>query len=393
MINIGNAAKVSVGASLPMAFRIRSVVSGAVLAIVFALRSFLRVLHDRLAPPELVVTEHLTGFWRSAALMSAAELRIADRIGNKPIGIDDLANAAQCPTDALLRLLRPLASLGFFAEDARGRWSNTAMSYALRHGSGSGPTLGAAAEFQFKVQWQHWQRLAGALRQGLAASALDTGSASVQSTPQHTATLFDWLGSRPEEQALFHRAMESVTSLAVPALRVALPWDHFPSVMDLGGGSGQFLSAMGTHPPSATRMVLDQEHARPEKMPPGVGFVAGDFFDLEGKLSCYDLIVLKHILHDWNDADCLKILRQIHSNMDPHACVAIIETTRVKGGGDLIAAFADLEMLQSFQSRERSLEEFGSLLASSGFKLVRTVSTMSPFRILLAVRHGAGSGA
>jgi hypothetical protein len=357
----------------------------------FWLRWQLRRLHDRLGPPELAATEHLTGFWRSAALMAAVKLRIADHIGDQSIELKALAEAANCSPEALARLLRPLASLGFFFEGPDGQWSNTRLSLSLRHGvkgldgtadgqaTLQGATLGAAAVFQHQVQWKHWQQLAEVMRSGLSSASLSRDVPS-------SATLFDWLALHPSDRQVFHSAMESVTSLAMRPLMQAFPWNEYTSIIDIGGGTGQFLAGISTAVrPDETRRrtVLDLDHSKPQHLPAGINFVCKSFFDLQGQLSGYDLIVLKHVLHDWNDADCLSILNQVSAHMDEHAHVAVIETLRDDSKHDLVAGFADLEMMHSFQSRERSHAEFDVLMSRCSLKIVHTLHTLSPFKILL----------
>ncbi len=399
---------------LSLRYRCQSVLARSVTFVSFWLRWQLRRIHDRLGPAELAATEHLTGFWRSAALMAAVKLRIADRIAGQPGGqaieLTALADATKCCPDSLVRLLRPLANLGFFFEDPHGRWSNTRLSSALRHTSESagrtrtakstlkratiegatiegatieGAKLGAAAVFQHDVQWQHWQQLAEVMRSGMSAAALTRELSA-------TATLFDWLAKHPDDGQLFHNAMESVTSLALRPLMQAFPWNKYRSIIDIGGGTGQFLAGIPTSirtDKTGRRTVLDLDHSKPQHLPEGITFVCKSFFDLQGELGGYELIVLKHILHDWKDADCLAILSQVSAHMDEHAHVAVIETLRDDSHYDLIAGFADLEMMQSFQSRERSEAEFAALMDRCGLKIVDTIHTLSPFKILLVKKR------
>jgi hypothetical protein len=334
--------------------------------------------------------------------MAAVDLRIADhigdhigdqigdQIGNQTIALTTLAEASKCSPEALARLLRPLASLGFFFEAPDGRWSNTRLSRSLRHGEKGlegatlegaaleGATLGAAAVFQHQVQWKHWQQLAEVMRSGLSSAAL------TREVPS-SANLFDWLAIHPNDRQVFHSAMESVTSLAMRPLMQAFPWDEYRAIIDIGGGTGQFLAGISTSlqtDATRRRTVLDLD--QPQQLPAGITFVCKSFFDLKGELSGYDLIVLKHVLHDWNDADCLSILNQVITHMDDHAHVAVIETLRDDSEHDLIAGFADLEMMHSFQSRERSHTEFDVLMSRCSLKIVHTLHTLSPFKILLA---------
>ena len=54
-------------------------------------RHHLLRLHQSLAPAPAVMVELITGAWLSQAITVAAELRIADALAEKPLGIDELA--------------------------------------------------------------------------------------------------------------------------------------------------------------------------------------------------------------------------------------------------------------------------------------------------------------
>ncbi len=362
------------------------------LQLVQGFRLFLRRLHDALAPPELVATEHMTGFWRAAALGAATNLKVADHLSGKLDGMSVQELALHCGADPnrLRRLLTALASIGFFQVKGE-RVFHTRLSACLSAGSttpeGSGQ-IGKAVEFQYRVQWKNWNELAGVIKTGLTSSALRRGlEASDPEAGRHC--LFREMDGSAQEQNLFHGAMESVTELSKGPLAQAFPWEQFSSIVDLGGGSGAFLSHLHTRFPQSRKTVIDRPDAfRDIDDKSGIFFQEGDFFNLaEAKsqevLAVADLVVLKHILHDWSDEDSLRILKQIHAQISDNATLVVIETLSGEMEGDLIASFADLEMMHSFQAKERSLEDFQQLFESSGFRLTQSVVTLSPFRVLV----------
>jgi O-methyltransferase domain len=97
--------------------------------------------------------------------------------------------------------------------------------------------------------------------------------------------------------------------------------------------------------------------------------------------------VLKHIIHDWEDAKAAAILRNIHRAARPSAKVILLECILAPGNDPGFIKWLDLEMLLLPGGRERTEEEYRSLLANAGFKLTRVVPTKSPVCVIEAVRE------
>ena len=391
-------------------YSLRSIMALRIRSCVFATRALLRRVHDRLAPAELVATEHATAFWRSSAIHAAVELDLARHLAKGPLTIDELAAASRSSPQLLGRLLQALSSIGFFQavkgpvtgdryqQEYEQRYEHSRLSRTLircnDNGADDVPKLGWAILFQRQVQWDNWRQLAACV------SEAQTSSSARNSKHR---SLFEALEDSPKDQALFHKAMQSVTSLADQEILAAFPWNKYRSIVDIGGGNGAFLQSLGRHlrlrnASLPERAVLDLPHAakaapqNPDGTPAeDVRLICGDFFNLDelavehrSLLAEADLIVLKHILHDWNDAECVKILRQIHAAISPQAKVLIIETLSTERKIDLVSTFADLEMMHSFQSKERSLEDFENLLEQSGFGRPKATHNLSPFALLLS---------
>jgi hypothetical protein len=111
--------------------------------------------------------------------------------------------------------------------------------------------------------------------------------------------------------------------------------------------------------------------------------LGGDFFTSvpEG-----DLYLLKFILHDWSDRDCVQILRQCRRALRPGGRVAVIEFLV----GDLAdpgmrATLTDLAMHLLFTARERSLDEFDALLAAADLRRISVRPAVYPQVVIEAV--------
>jgi hypothetical protein len=109
--------------------------------------------------------------------------------------------------------------------------------------------------------------------------------------------------------------------------------------------------------------------------------MAGDFFE---SVPAADVYLLSYILHDWDDASCTRILRNIAAAAAAGARVVIVEGMIPPGDAPDLAKSVDLTMLGMTTGRERTAEEYETLLATAGFRLDRIVPTPTPFSFIEA---------
>ncbi len=89
-------------------------------------------LHQSLAPAPAVMAEFITAAWMAQSITVAADLRIADALAEKPLGLDELASRVEADPDALGRLLRALIGRGIFKQRRDGRYDLTPLAQTLR---------------------------------------------------------------------------------------------------------------------------------------------------------------------------------------------------------------------------------------------------------------------
>src|SRR5215813_11725725 len=102
----------------------------------------------------------IRGYWTTQAIFVAAELRIADFLSDGPSTPEALGRRAGVKGDMLYRVLRALASIGIFAEDAEGRFALTPLAETLRGDSGQR----AYARLHGQELYQSWGRMLEAVR-------------------------------------------------------------------------------------------------------------------------------------------------------------------------------------------------------------------------------------
>ena len=114
-------------------------------------------------------------------------------------------------------------------------------------------------------------------------------------------------------------------------------------------------------------------------------WVGGDFFEsVPPDGDCY---TMKHILHDWSDEHCRKLLGHVAQNMNPSGKVLVFETVMPESAEPHPAKFVDMNMLAMTEGgSERTASEFHELCESSGLRLEEVYPTKSPVSVVEAVR-------
>jgi hypothetical protein len=318
------------------------------------------------------------GFRVSQTLYAAVELGIPDLLADGERSSDDLAEASGADASALYRLLRALASIGILHEADGRRFALTDLGRPLR---GDVPaSLRAWVRLSGRDYfWQTWGNLTSSIR---------SGENTFRSL--HGQSVWEWRAAHPEESAIFDEAMRSTTLAANAAILAAYDFGRFGTVVDVGGGTGTLLaSILDAHP--ATRGILfDQEHvvsgAETVLRAAGVAdrceVVGGSFFS--SVPAGGDAYVLKLIIHDWEDEDCVAILRACRQAMAPEAVVLVIERDLGPPNENAVAKISDLNMLVMPGGRERTEEEYEQLFARAGLRHVSTALAASGHAVMEA---------
>jgi hypothetical protein len=205
--------------------------------------------------------------------------------------------------------------------------------------------------------------------------------------------LFDYLTANPDYSAIFNDAM---TTLSVPAIAAALEaydFSRYGTIVDVAGGHGEVLLSILKANPKAKGILAEVDHVVQGALPriEAAGLkqrcdaVVCDFF--KAAPAGGDAYVMKHIIHDWDDARALLILKNIATVMgDKKGHVVLLESVIPEGPTPDFGKFLDIEMLALPGGKERTQKEFAELFAAAGFRLTRVVPTASPLSVVEAVR-------
>ena len=307
------------------------------------------------------------GLWRTQTIAASVELGVFDALPASAARLDD---ALRLPPSIGGRLLRALAELGLVERSVAGvyRVSERGAPLVRAH-----PTsLADAAAHWGRESYTAWGGLAETLRTG--ASAFER---------LHGRNFFDWLADKPSDLASYHTAMSSYARHDYPSVVERMNLSAHTEVLDAGGGNGELAFALLRANPSLSATVMDRpEVVQNARVPTGLRdrcrFVAGDLFQ-EWPVSSLT-VILARILHDWNDADAIKILRRARAAMPFNGDLYLVEMAldETEPGGGLL----DLHMLVMTRGAERTPAQFGRLMDAAGFKLTKVTETESVSSII-----------
>ena len=325
---------------------------------------------------EAEMRQLIRGYQVSQAIHVAATLGIADLLAAGARTSDDLASQTGTHARSLYRLLRALAALHLLIEDDGRRFSLTPLGELLRSDA-TGSLAGWAAFIGRPYYWQAWSALVDSVRTGRNAFRL-----------VHGTDVWEYRSQRPDESAIFDRAMASLTAGANESLLVEYDFGRFHTVVDVGGGNGALLASILRRHAPLRGVLFDQPHvvAGADAVLKGAGVaercrvVAGSFFD---ELPAGgDAYVLKSIIHDWEDDESIAILRRCRAAAGTAGTLLVIERDIGPPNAAAEAKLSDLNMLVGPGGQERTLDEYAALFRAAGFRLVEATPTASGLSVI-----------
>jgi hypothetical protein len=341
-----------------------------------------RRVASRAAPPgpssSTRILDLISGMWAARAVGAFARLGIADQLAEGPRTASELAPALRADETALYRLMRAVVSIGVLTSKSGGRFGLTAFGRCLRSGV-PGTMRAAIASEVDTVHWACWGQLDDCLRTGKPAFEKVFGLANP----------WDYYRDQnPDEGRLFSENMTAQSGAEVQAVLRAYSFKGARRVVDVGGSHGAFLAAVLKRVPQAQGVLFDQPdviaHAHQALSELGVAArierVGGNFF--ESVPAGGDLYLLKHILHDWSDAECVRILHCVREAMTPGARVAVVEMPLLEAGGAPFASLLDINMLVCLTGKERTATEYSELFRRAGLKMTGVTPTQSPIAVI-----------
>ncbi len=279
---------------------------------------------------------------------------------------------------SLHRLMRTLASMGILAERTEQRFSLTDLGEALKTGA---PGSARSSLLVFGSAWalKGWDNM---------IYSLQTGKTGFEKA--HGVSLFDYLAQHPDDASLFSETMVGFHSQEPPAVAAAYDFSTFKTIVDVGGATGNLLATVLANHSGPRGILFDRPYVVQDAsalldargVSNRITIEAGNFF--ESVPAGADAYILSHILHDWNEDQCLTILGHVRQAINPTGRLLIVEMVIPPGDAPHPGKMLDLVMLVFTGGQERTAEEYEMLLSKAGFRLAEVVPTNSAASILVA---------
>ncbi|HZN55005.1 MAG TPA: methyltransferase [Candidatus Polarisedimenticolaceae bacterium] len=330
-------------------------------------------------PLHAQVVQMATAYWVSRTVYAAAKLGLADHLRGGPKSAEELAGPTETHAPSLHRLMRTLASLGLLSEGDGRRFSLTPLGETLVTGA-PGMARSTVLAMGADWMWASWTEFLHSVR---------TGETAFEKVWKMAP--FDYLAAHPEDARNFGEAMIGIHGAEPPAVAAAYDFSKIGTLVDVGGGTGNLITTILRAHPHLKGILYDLPHvveeARANVERAGVADrckrIGGSFF--ESVPAGGDAYILSHVIHDWDEAKCLTILKHCRTAMGPKGTLLLVEMVLPAGNEPHFGKVLDMVMLSIPGGVERTAEEYGALLAKAGFKLTRIVPTESVVGVIEGV--------
>ena len=317
----------------------------------------------------------IIGRWRSQILYTGVELGVFEYVSSQPKNASEIAKVLNLDYNLAYRLLRALGSLGLLREGVNRDFTITQQGEFLRKDNPK--TLrGIALLEEGPEHYALWKHLPTMIKDGKQNAF----------PREYGQKLFEFTDSNPLYREVFNQAMSSYSSIQTAWVTDALDGYNFSNVntvCDVGGGQGHLLCSLLVKYPHIKGTVIELDSVIKnndllwaEKM--GVkdrcSYVGGNMFS---KVPAADAYIMKMILHDWSDDECVKILSNIYNAASENGTVLIAEHLVPGPEEPHFSKLFDIHMMCVATGKERTVEEYADLLKKTGWNHANTFHSQS----------------
>jgi demethylspheroidene O-methyltransferase len=314
----------------------------------------------------------ISGFVQSQALMALVELGMLGRLREGALTTGALAHGAGVAPDRMVILLQAGAAMKLLRRGRGDDWHLTPRGAAFV----TVPGLEAMVRHH------------SVLYRDLSDPVAFLRGQTVPELAQFWPYVFGaGAAADPRTAAIYSELMADSQGLVAADTLAAVDFRGARVVMDVGGGTGAFLTALGRAVPGPDLVLFDLPAVVPGAtarfadagLAPRTRIVAGSFRD-DPLPSGADVISLVRVLYDHADSTVAALLGSVHAALPSGGRVVISEP--MSGGDspdpatDVYFAFYTLAM---GTGRTRSAAEIAKVLAEAGFSDIRVRSSARPY--------------
>jgi demethylspheroidene O-methyltransferase len=294
------------------------------------------------------------GFVYAQIAAALVESGLLERLAESPVSFNEAAELARLQPSAAKTLLKAAASLKL-VQRSGDLWLLGPQGAALAASPGVAEMIRHHRLF-YRDLADPLALLRGESEPALAGLWRYDGDADAQAVADYSALM---AASQPmvAEQAI-----------------ASYPFNRHRRLLDLGGGTGAFLSSVGADFPSLELGLFDRPAVIDQVRPcaqPQLELHPGSFFD--GSLPTgYDLISLVRVLHDHDDEPVRQLLAKVRAALPAQGRVLIVEPLADTEGAEPVGhAYFGLYLTAMRSGRPRSFAEYRRMLSTAGFENIR----------------------
>ncbi|MEM5405095.1 methyltransferase [Paraburkholderia unamae] len=321
------------------------------------------------------------GFWASKTLLSAVELDLFTVLGRGPRTATQLMEQMQLHPRSAQDFLDALVALGVLDRDD-GMYRNSADAGAFLDREKPGSIAGLLLMANNRL-YPFWGSLTEALRTGLPQNEAKQGGNAFEAIYRDERVLREFLG-----------AMTGVSLDLAKEIAQKFPWQNYRSVVDVGTAQGalvaeitrthEHLSGIGFDLP-AVAPVFD-DYIAANALQDRIHFHPGDFF--KDALPSADVLVMGHILHDWNLEQKRELLARSYRALPAGGCLIVYDAMidderRHNAFGLLMSLNMLIETPGGFDYTARQCREW---MTEAGFREIRVEPLGGQNAMVIGVR-------
>jgi phospholipid N-methyltransferase len=321
------------------------------------------------------------GFWASKTLLSAVELGLFTELAFGPQDAETIRLRLGLHERSVRDFLDALVALRFL-ERHEGAYANTPETDLFL--DRNKPTyVGGLLEMCNARLYAYWGSLTEGLRTGKPQNEAKTGD-----------DFFGKLYATPERLEGFLKAMTGISLGAARAIAEKFPWRDYATVADVGAAQGAVPVQLALAHPHLEVIGYDlpvvkpifEKYAQANGVVDRVRYQAGDFF--KDPLPNVDVIIMGHILHDWNMEQKLRLIQKAFDALPEGGALIVYEALidddrRENAFGLLMSLNMLIETPGGFDYTGADCQEW---MRAVGFRETRVEHLVGPDAMVIAIK-------
>lgn len=298
----------------------------------------------------------LVGYWRTFTIAAATDLKIFDYLPDTIVNLAKLTNTIE---HRLTRLLCGLGELGLVKREGDLWCLLPKAEFLTAFHEMSLAT--AALEYQGELM-HRWRNLTALMQKDVDAK-----------------DIFKQVAFDSERTALHHKMLRSYALKDYQPFVSVLAFENDDIVFDAAGGDGVLAELIKDANP-ATRVILGDLAGVIEssKFSDKLAFDLFDTWPVQA-----NKIMLARVIHDWNDVDALKILKNATDVLATNGAIYVIEMVLDNNRFD--GSLCDLHLLTVTGGQERTKKQFERLFDQAGLVIASQIPSQNLVTVMKLV--------